>query len=189
MLVIFVVLLCTAMNLSGQEIPQVETSPVDETTLLIGEEEPTTQESVSPFSIWDLVRMIVVLGVVIAAIYLLFYLLRRAAGNRQASSPVIRVLGSRSLPGNRTLFLIEVGGQVFLVGSAGESISLISEISDKETVDQLVLSAGDGSQLPKRTFAEMIGGVFGAGENNNGSLDFMREQRDRLRKLRGNSDV
>lgn len=191
-------LLCIGIAVYTQEASQEpvdESTPiaVDETELLIGESEPEVEAAVSPFSIWDLVRMIVVLAVVIGAIYMLFYLLRRAGGNRQAQSAMIRVLGSQSLPGNRTLYLVEVGGQVFLIGAGGESINLISEIEDKETIDRLVLSVGDGAQAQRRTFAEMIGGMFSGGATgggaNSGSIDFMRRQRERLSKLHGGSDA
>lgn len=156
----------------------------DESTLLIGESVAQNQEPIAPFSFWDLLRMILVLAVVIGVIYLLFFFLRRAGGKRNASSPMIRVLGSQSLPGNRVLYLVEVGEQVFLVGSGGEALNLIAEITDRETIDRLMLGAGESGQNGRRSFAEMLGGMFGG----DGSLSFMRSQRDRLRKLDGRSD-
>jgi flagellar biosynthetic protein FliO len=143
---------------------------VDETTLTFGEEEdgaPAAGDdapgSINSFGIWDFVRMVIVLGIVIVIIYVVFYLLKRASGGRLENSPLIRVLGSHALPGNKALHLVEVGRQVFLIGVADNSISFISEISDQESLDELRLAAS-GSQGERRgSFADMLSGFFHGG--------------------------
>ncbi|MFO8065763.1 MAG: flagellar biosynthetic protein FliO [Spirochaetia bacterium] len=125
-----------------------------------GEEQPT---SINSFGVWDFVRMIVVLGIVIGAIYVVFYLLKRASGGRLENSPVIRVLGSHALPGNKALHLVEVGRQVFLIGVGDDSPVLISEISDQESLDELRLNASTTASENRGSFADMLSGFFHSG--------------------------
>jgi flagellar protein FliO/FliZ len=154
---------------------------IDESTLILGDSVPPANDSAGTFGWWQLVQMILVLGAVIGLIYLIFYLLKRAGNGRFARTDAIRILGSQTLPGNRALYLVEVGPQVFMIGAAGDSVNLIAEITDRETVDTLVLEAGAERQQ-NRSFGELIAGMFKGGQG--GALDLMRNQRQRLEKLR-----
>jgi len=158
---------------------------IDETTLLLdgdtaNQTAPAT--GISPFGIWDLLRMILVLAAVIGVVYGIFYLLKRSGKGQLVQNDAIRLLGSQSLPNNRNLYLVEVGSQVFLVGAGGDAVNLISEITDRETVDAVILRGGESSANGKKSFAEMIAGLFKGNEDQ--SLGFMREQRERLQRLR-----
>ena len=189
--------LFVSMNLfsqSGTDATSVEpaasaqlsdnSQPPDERSLVLGDE--SAQENpgitVSPFGIWDLLRMILVLGVVVGVIYLVFFVLKRTGKGKVGSSEAIRIIGSQSLPGNRYIYLIEVGGQVFLVGSGSDSVSLISEITDRETVDALVLKAGEEQTGSGRSFGDLVAGLLKGGQTT--TLDLMRNQRQRLQRLR-----
>ncbi len=157
---------------------------VDERTLLFTDSAGTEESqdlSVSGFSYWDLVRMVLVLGVVVGLIYLVFYLLRRAGNGRYAQSDLIRVVGSQPLPGNRAIYLIQVGPQVFMVGAGSESVTLLGEITDRETVDAVALAAGESAGAG-RSFAEAFSSLIQGGQES--SLDLMRRQRERLERLR-----
>lgn len=152
----------------GAEAP----APVDERELTFGAEEDeqagAQPGSIDSFGVWDFARMIIVLGVVIAAIYLVFFLLKRASGGRLENSPMIRVLGSHALPGNKALHLVEVGRQVFLVGVGDDSLSLISEISDQESLDELRLKASTTTAQTRGSFADMLSGFFHGGGGSGG---------------------
>ncbi len=160
------------------------TERIDETTLLLGDvaaDQGGQAGSISPFGIWDLLRMVLVLGAVIAVVYGIFYLLKRGSKGRFVQNDAIRVLGSRSLANNRSMYLVEVGSQVFLVGAGGDSVNLIAEITDKETVDEMVLRGGESSVGTKKSFSEMISTIFKG--NQSQSVGFMKEQRERLQRL------
>ena len=158
--------------------------PVDESTLLIGEAGGPAQSglSVSAFTFWDLARMVLVLACVVAALYLVFYLIRKAGAGRVVATDAIRVIGTHNLPGNRAFYLVKVGPQVFLVGAGGDSVNLIAEISDRETVDSLIIQAGELGVNGRRTFSEMIASFVKGGQS--ASLDLLRAQRQRLERLR-----
>jgi flagellar protein FliO/FliZ len=175
---------------AGNEAPvasssdsQVSTT-VDESTLILGSPSDPAGDSVSvsAFSFWDLARMVLVLAIVVGIIYGIFYFLKKAGNGKYTNSEEIRLLGSRTLPGNRSVYLVQVGAQVFMLGGGGDAVNMLSEITDKETVDALILTGGEVADTPKRSFGEMISGLM---QNNQaGSLDFMRRQRERLQRMR-----
>ncbi|HTO21137.1 MAG TPA: flagellar biosynthetic protein FliO [Spirochaetia bacterium] len=137
-------------------------------------------------STWDFVRMILVLACVLGIIYLLFWLLRRGAGRRVVENDLIRVLGSRGLSGSRSLHLVEVGSSVYLVGSSDGGVELISEITDKETLDSLRLKAAEQSTAGRRTFAQALGEIFRPAARPfsiGDGIGFLKGQRERLKKL------
>ena len=174
--------LCVPFLVLAEEPPAAER--VDERTLLLGEasdEQQTQIVGVSPFSFWDLIRMVLVLGTVIGLIYFVFYLLKRAGNGHAVRNDLIKVIGTQQLSGNRAIYLVQVGTQVFMIGAGSESITLLGEITDKETVDAMVLAGAEGNPS-RRSFSEALSSFVRGGEGQ--SLDLMRRQRERLQRLR-----
>lgn len=161
-----------------------ETAEVDESSLVLGESSPESTDdasSVSAFGFWDFARMILVLACVVGVIYLIFYFLKRAGNGKYANSELIRVVGSQSLPGNRAIYLVQVGAQVFMIGAGGDSVTLLGEITDKETVDTMILAAAEQETPPGRSFGDVVASLVKSGQGE--SLDLMRQQRERLQRL------
>jgi flagellar protein FliO/FliZ len=166
----------------------------EESLLLIGGDETPAQQAqgaqepqVSLVSSWDFIRMLLILAAVIAVIYLVFRLLRRGMRRQLPQNDLIRLLGTRALTGNRALHVVELGNKVFLVGAAENGISLISEITDQETLDGVRLAT---SQAPPQTiqgFGQFLQSFLHFpqkhGGNSQDTLDFMKQQRQRLQKL------
>jgi len=137
-------------------------------------------------STWDFVRMLLILGAVIAAIYVVFWLLRRGAGKKITENDLIRVLGSRSLAGNRSLHIVEVGTSVFLVGASDGGVQLISEITDRESLDSVRIRAAEEGPAGRRTFQQILSEIFRPAKQGlslGDGLGFLRGQREKLRKL------
>jgi len=142
--------------------------------------------AVTGVSTWDFLRMLIILACVVGVIYLLFWILRRSSGKKIQENDLIRVLGSRSLAGNRALHLVEVGGCVYLVGASDGGVQLISEITDKESLDSVRLKAAEQPASAVRSFPQILSEIFrparkpvSLGEG----IGFLRGQRDRLKKL------
>jgi hypothetical protein len=123
---------------------------------------------------------------------------RPSSGARRKTpeNEMIRVLGSRSLAGNRALHIVEVGRSMYLVGSAESGVNLVAEVKDQETLDTLRVQAAEGGGKARRTFAATLARVFkpskapgAAGPGRASGLgegtEFMRRQRERLRRLGG----
>ncbi|TFH04027.1 MAG: hypothetical protein E4H09_04265 [Spirochaetales bacterium] len=173
----------SAGDASETDVPTA-VGAVDESTLVIGEESSVGGAgiTVSPFSFWDLLRMVLVLGCVVAVIYIIFHFLKKSGSGRLGNNSFIRVLGSQTLPGNRAIYLVEVGGQVFMIGAGGDSVNLLAEITDKESIDEMMLRAGDVNAGSRKSFGDLVSGLLKTGQT--GSMDLMRNQRERLQRLR-----
>ncbi len=187
----------------------------DESDMTFDEAAPQPEldgEGFNAFGFWDLVRMILVLGFVIGSIYGVFYLLKRSSTRRLGGgSGLLRIVDEHALAGGKSLHLIEVGRQVFLVGAGDDSVGLISEITDDETLDTIRLAvSAQGTEQP-RAFSDVLSSLWSsrgaAGESSrpggmtqdntggldsvsvgggagSGTFDFIGRQRERLRRLR-----
>lgn len=172
-------------EVAGTVLPDETTLTVDTDTA--GTAGPDLNNNVSTFSAWDILRMVLVLGAVLGVIYLLFYLLKKASRPVKDSGSIIDLIATRSLTNNSAVHLIKVGNQVFLLGAGDSGIRLVSEITDKETLDQISLensSSGAGT----KSFAEVLKGVFSGGNSSSdGEIQgnsFFKKQKDRLRNLK-----
>ncbi len=183
------------------EVRPAGTARVDETTRRLDAEpgpDGTAGETSSPSTVWMFVRMIVVLALVIACIYGLVYLLRRSSQKGQVSGPYIKKAASLTLAPGKSVHVITVGSQGFLVGVADSSVTLISEIRDQELIDAMNLDAEKVPQAKARDFASLLGSFLPGnggrgsqmsdGSREDGSFrsaaqteEFLRRQRDRLR--------
>lgn len=138
----------------------------DETRLTFDDEEAVADPpagELGGFTTWDFVRMLLVLAGVIGAIYLLFWFLKRRTRGPVQNSQIIRVIGSQGLPGNKGLHLVEIGNHIFLVGTGDDTVRLISEITDKDSVDELRLLASQQESARPKSFGEALSGFFASG--------------------------
>lgn len=189
----------TTSNEGGSSLqPTVPTvGALDETKILLDEGLPVepgaAANTVGALGFWDFVRMILVLALVVVAIYGFYFLMRRNRKQDAGDSDIIRVLASKTLPGNRAVHVLEVGKHLFLVGNAEQSVSLLAEITDQESVDEIRIKAATEQNSSPRTFAEMIGGVFAPSGGNQqredhiaeSPLDYLKQKNKRLKDLGG----
>ena len=140
----------------------------------------------------DFVRMVLVLAAVVGAIYLIFFLIRRRTAARVNENDVIRLLGSKTLGGNRNVHLVKVGNSVYLIGAADEAVNLIAEITDTESLDSIQLDDSAALTAGRRSFADVLSELFqgarrpsGAGVNAPRQPNaFLEQQRRRLQQMR-----
>jgi len=180
-------LLVPLANLAAQEKAVPPAAQGEEALVIPGGETP--REAPAPsgplVSFWDFVRMLLILAAVVGVIYLLFYLLKKGFRRQLPQNDLIRVLGSRTLSGNRALHLVELGRSVFLVGAAESGISLISEIKDQETLDRIRIESAQSVRVPQG-FAQFFQNMWkaaGKGSLHGDSLSLMKRQRQRLQKM------
>ena len=138
----------------------------------------------------DFVRMVVVLAAVLGAIYLLFRLIRRGSRASVGNGDGIALLGSRSLGGSRNLHLVQVGGGVYLVGATDQTLNLIAQITDRDSIDALTLNHAQPRPAGRR-FADLLadigaapGAAPGAAATTAAAADFLHRQQERLQRLR-----
>lgn len=194
--VLMLLLAVTGFGQDAQSTPTnlTETASPDETTLAINDGENAAEavsERLGVFTAWDFVRMILVLALVIGAIYLVFFLLKRGGSPRLPENRLIRVLSTKTIANGKTIHLVEVGNQVFLVGAGDDQVSLLSEISDQETLDGIRLQAAGSAEGERKSFGEVLSSMFGkekqptqalpAGEVD--AIGFLQQQRQRVKQL------
>lgn len=193
-LIALVLLVSAFFSVYGQDTAEAAAEPdfTDETTILLdtpaGTEEPAGDGSF--FSVWDIVKVILILIAVIMVIYAIFYALKRAGGGKFTDDDLIRLIGSRSLNQNGAVHLIEVGAKYYLIGCADGSVTHIADIDDKESVDAIMLKRPDTAQSGK-SFGEFFGSMFSRKEESSGNLTgkiennnkIVKDQIERLKKM------
>ncbi|RKX97168.1 MAG: hypothetical protein DRZ90_07115 [Spirochaetes bacterium] len=140
----------------------------------------------------DFIRVIIVLAVVIAFIYAFVWMLKRFTGKKAEGSVAIRLYSTQPLKGDAALHLIEAGKRIYLIGSSGSSVNLISEIDDKESIDEIHMNAslaptGGGGGFA-RLFKNRFGSAVAESDVSDKTVDtdhvsFLRKQRERLKDL------
>lgn len=187
----------------------------------VNEEDLAIEDSDSPavqmegglnsFSVWDFLRMFLVLGGVIASIYGVFFFLKKMGNPKYQSNNLISVLSTQNLQSNRALHLVEIGNEVFLVGSSEGGVELVGKIEEQETLDRIRLyrsemNAGGGKSF-QQSLRDMFFGLSGRdgteqGESSSGGSAnvsgtqaeggfgrsaqggfFIQKQRERLKNL------
>jgi flagellar protein FliO/FliZ len=194
-----VLLLAPILSSQAQESAENTTStaaverPLEESLLILDTGEPTAPAETDEVqggplvSSWDFLRMVLILAAVVGVIYLIFWLLKRGMRRQLPQNDLIHLLGTRNLTGNRALHLVELGKQVFLVGAAEGSISLISEIKNQETLDTIALEQSQLQIRATQGFSHFFQSFLKSGKRQGSSvgdtIDFMKQQRQRLEKL------
>jgi len=145
-------------------------------------------------SVFSIFRVLLTLAVVAAAIYGLVYFLkfRRASRAGAEQDPFLKILASAPLVADRSVHVISVGPQAWLVGSAGSGVNLISEIQDKDTINAMLLedskriASGEptgGAAGPLLDFKAILGKLGISTKNENSGPDQIRKRRERLKGL------
>ena len=173
--------------------------PVDESQLLIDAPADTgpkgTGDTDKPvrvpgLKVADFLKMLFFLGLMILLIYGFFLLLRKMSGRSALQSEIINVRGSRILKGDAVLHLVEIGQKIFVIGTAGQSVSLVTKITDKETADEIRLATPKAPAAGTMDFLKKLAARLKSPasekpveETAGEGAEFIKKQRDRLKGL------
>ena len=147
--------------------------------------------------LWSFIRMILVLALVIALIWLVIKLLKKNNIGTGDDDPFLRRVSSVSLGQGKSVQIVTLVDEAFLVGVSENSVNLISRIDDKELVNALnVYAEQHGSSSKPKNFAELMA-IFSGTQNKKSTeekksniydgstaqvLDMLKKQSDRLNK-------
>ncbi len=146
----------------------------------------------APSSAWAIVRTLIALVVVAAAVYGVVYFLRKIGRPVEPRESDLKVLASTHLGSNRFVHVVALGEKAWLVGASEGGVALIAEIEDKEAIDSLHLeesrraSAGGASRIDFLSIMRKLGAGGRGGTGSSGahpSADGVRERRERLQRL------
>ncbi len=195
-----------AQEAAGQAALGNAAGPVDERTLAIGDTPEAQAGGIGtsgPSTLAYFLRMLLVLALVLAAMYLVLRFVRGLSRPKEEEAGAIRVLTSASLGTGKALHVVSLGEKAWLVGATEASVSLLAELDDKELLDGLRLEADTKAPPKRKDFSALLGdmlargkaaprrGSFGAGSGRAGggfslpgSADFYERQKERLRRFK-----
>ena len=149
------------------------------------EEAPGVGQIAGP-SAWSVIRMILVLALVAAAIYGIVFLFKKASKQAPTNDPFLKILANTHLGGNRFAHVIAVGSKAWLVGSGEGGVRLISEIQDKEIIDAMLLEESRKAESSQGRFPDFMTIMRRFGVRTQTRLpgaDDIRSRRERLKGL------
>jgi flagellar protein FliO/FliZ len=141
-------------------------------------------------SFFTILRMLLVLALAAGAIYGIVFFLKRISRPQEQKDPHLQVLAGVHLGSNRFAHVVSLGSQAWLLGAAEGGVSLIAEITDKETIDAMLLDAsrkhaetGGGKLLNFSQLLRRLGAAAGPDPQAGLKAENVRKRRERLRGL------
>lgn len=131
-----------------------------ESDFLIESDVPSVEENLSSQSssgIGVFIRMIVVLIIVVALIYAVFWFIKRKTNVKQSDDKFLRKVSHIDISAGKSVVVVTLIDKAYLLGVSDSGINLISEIDDKELIQAMNLQA-DKEQNTKKAinFAEVL---------------------------------
>ncbi|MDR2210292.1 MAG: flagellar biosynthetic protein FliO [Spirochaetaceae bacterium] len=161
-------------------------SKAEERTYLFSDDTVSGGPAASP-PVFAILRMILVLALVAAVIYLAVFFLRRLSRPQEEQNPHLRILASTHLGNGRFLHIVSMGTQTWLIGSGEGGINHIADIQDRELVDAMILEASKKKAeapgpLPGfQALLKRFSGGIGREEQNR--LENIRQRRERFKRF------
>ncbi|HNQ97539.1 MAG TPA: flagellar biosynthetic protein FliO [Treponemataceae bacterium] len=194
--------ICAALVFSFYSLPSIhaqDAERAEEQAIILDNQDvssPLAGSEQGESSIWVLLRVVLVLVVVCAAIYAVVYLLKKSTKINAANDPYLKSVASLPLAPNKGLQVITLAGRAFLIGYTDHSINLIGEIDDKELIDAMNLDAERVMPPVAANFASLLArflptptktGSPESAEEIPDTADFIKRQRERLRGMSGDT--
>ena len=183
-----------SQSAAATESSLTESSLFEGSTTFFEESSPSAPVFGNGSSIFVVVRMVLVLALSALAIYGVFFFIKRLARPQESRDPHLKILARVPLSNDSYAAVLSIGSKAWLVGGGSASVNLISEISDIESLDTMLLDdarraeeAGarrfDFSSLIRR-FGASQEGKGQSGISQTSSLkEILQKQRERLKRL------
>ena len=166
---------------------QAETDPIlAAEQAIVFDEGPGAVTPIGPTT-GAVVRMVLTLALVAAAIYGVIFFMKRATRRVEVADPFLKVLASAHLGSNRHAHVVAVGSKAWLLGASEGGVNLISEIDDKDVLNAMFLDesqrdveAPSGRALDFKTILRRLGTPLGSDPAGAQSI---RKHRERLKGM------
>ena len=142
----------------------------------------------SPSTLGLIVRMFFVLAVVLALVYVVMRMMRKAIGTPDTDDPFLRKVSQVTLAPGKTVQIVTILDHAYVVGVSDNSVNLLGEISDKELVDSMNILADKNAKTKKpMSFPDLLDLFVGKNSSKNTSFsDFSKNAADSLKQQREN---
>ncbi|MBV6494071.1 MAG: hypothetical protein LDLANPLL_02097 [Turneriella sp.] len=105
-----------------------------------------------PSLLWQFVRTLLTLAILIAIFYGVFRLYKFKRNLPSQEFSAVTSLYEFPLGTNQRLQIIELAGRLMVLGVSEQSVELLSEITDKYTIDRIKLDCAEDNKKPKVDF-------------------------------------
>ena len=120
-----------------------DSARVDESAIILGEGPDLPAVPTGGSTVFVVLRMVLVLALAALAIYGVVFFIKRIARPQEIRDPHLKVLARIPLSNDSYAAVISLGTKAWLVGGGGGSVSLISEIDDKDSLEAMLLDESD----------------------------------------------
>ncbi len=143
-----------------ENIQDFSNSNIDEQNLLIENSSGRLQSSrrmSSGSSVWVFIRMLLVLAIVIALIYLIFKVLKKNSVIPSDDDKFLRRVASVSVGQGKSVQIVTLIDSAYLIGVSDNSVNLISKVEDKKLIDAMNLYADkQGMNSKPKNFSDVL---------------------------------
>ncbi|GAB4426794.1 MAG: hypothetical protein OHK0011_08460 [Turneriella sp.] len=105
-----------------------------------------------PSVFWQFVRTLVTLAFLLGIFYAIFRLYKFKRELPEKSFSAVTSIYEYPLGTNQRLQIIEIAGRLMILGVSDNSIQLISEVTDKYTIDRIKLDCAEDNKQPRADF-------------------------------------
>lgn len=120
-----------------------------DTYFLETENKDSETEFKSPSTVWLFVKMILVLGCIIAVIYALMLFFKKRSNLSKSDDDYLRRVSSLNLSPGKSIEIITLLDQAYILGVTDGGINLIDEVKDKELISALNLNFDNKQNVTK----------------------------------------
>lgn len=148
-------------------------------------------QSRAPSSFGLFLRMVISLLVVIALVYFVVKIFRKNIGFADSDDSFLRKVAQISIGAGKSVQIVTLIENAYLIGVTDNNINLLAEIKDKELVDSLNLIADKNQNVSKpKSFADVLDLFLAKGPKNSSAFsdsarhasDMLKNQRDRFNR-------
>lgn len=152
---------------------------------------------------WLIFKTIFIIGLLLGGFYYFFRFVTKKAGLQLLGQDVIQVLSVAPLGQNKFIQVVDLAGRVLVIGVTDSTISVITEIKEKDEIDRIRLLSS--RSMPAVTgggfqdfITKQVGKIFGHNEaaveeppvnrdpsDSESRLGYLQRQKDRLRRMNG----
>lgn len=108
-----------------------------------------------------LFRLVVTLVLLCVACYFILRFLKKSAGGGSADDPFLKNVASLPIAPGKSVSIVTVGGQAFLLGLSERSVTFIAELHDAELIDKMNLHADiASSNRGSKSFGDILAALL-----------------------------
>lgn len=112
-------------------------------------------------AIWEIIKVILVLGLFIGGFYFFYKFISQKVGLNISGQEAIKTLSMVPVGPNKTVQIIDVAGKIFLIGVSDNSINMLTEIKEKDDIDRIRLLSSRSTPVQGKNFQEFVADQVG----------------------------